>query len=274
MDFEINDSPKKKTPKKIKLQDPGISLEKLEEIKNLNSNVESFENRFKKKFESKKKEIFLKEDLPQDQFVNMPGEDILESPVSGPIDTSWKGKISYELKDEVAVDFNAKLVHINGPKIEEYIPLLLKIENRLSLEELLKYIPDIDQSNTRYATVGYFLPEESTLNDDYNKLFLYLKKVNRGGVFTIPSHPLFTELFVFPLSKSDILPTFINANEYNREYEDTLIGIFISKTTSKKRKFKNDSNLKGIKKQKLNNDSINEVGDEKKETNFEENLIT
>jgi len=57
MDFD-NDSPKKRQPKKIKLQDPGISLEKLEEIKN--SNIDSFENRLQKRKsldETKKKKI-------------------------------------------------------------------------------------------------------------------------------------------------------------------------------------------------------------------------
>jgi len=93
------------------------------------------------------------------------------------------------------------------------------------------------------------LPNES--NDDYNKLYHHLKTINRGAVLTLPKDSIFAELYIFPLSKSDTLPSYINPSEYNRKNEDSLMGVFISKK-GKKRKISNSS-LQESKKQKHNN---------------------
>jgi len=107
------------------------------------------------------------------------------------------------------------------------------------------------------------------IEKDIKKLYAYLKKVKRGGVFTIEkkkdSKVEFQELYVFPLGASDVLPTFIRFSEYDREYEDTLLGVFITKATNKRKSVPVEKTKKKSRKQ---SNSIKSPKHEEKKNSF------
>jgi len=148
----------------------------------------------------------------------------------------WSGRIIYQWK---GYDFDLMLnaFHINGPNVGSYLPRVMKIEQRISLDQLIKYVPKIDFSSSRKRTCVYFEISDKGSEGDkktYRKLFAHLKKINRGGVFAIRPDELigvdssfFKELYIFPLGASDNVPPFLG-DEYDRDLEDMLIGIFLT----------------------------------------------
>jgi len=149
---------------------------------------------------------------------------------------NWRGNIKYSWK-ECDVDFLVNLFHINGPEVENMLPNLLNIENRLDIQELRQYLPKISFSTSRNKTACYFFQPQSEKGlDEYRKLFTYLHKIKRGGVFGLnKDQNFFQELYVFPLSKGEEIPYLVNKSEIDIN-EDLLIGVFLTDKRGIKRK--------------------------------------
>jgi len=154
----------------------------------------------------------------------------------------WCGNIKNSWK-ECEVDIVVNVYHINGPQVENMLPSLLSIENRLDLKELHKYLPKITGSTSRNRTACYFQPKSEEHLDGYRKLFSYLQKINRGGVLANKQQGLFQELYIFPLAKGENIPSFISSNDIDIK-EDLLIGVFLTDKRGIKRKSEDDSYLK------------------------------
>lgn len=114
---------------------------------------------------------------------------------------------------------------------------------RMTLSSLLNYISQLEFSSSRNKTTVYFdifhenQNQESSQEEkkNYKILFQELRKKDRAGVIKIEKEKIigvhwnfFKELYIFPLSASDPVPSFINSDEYDRDLEDMLIGVFIT----------------------------------------------
>lgn len=149
-------------------------------------------------------------------------------------ESTWLGVIEYKYKD-FDIQFPCSCYPINGVSVEEYVPRVLKITNRMSRDALLTYLPKIDYSATRNRTCVYFDVEEQ-YQSDYKLLFDHLRQINRGGVISLEqgtrtygmSSAFFKEIYIFPLAASDRVPPFIRDDEYDRDLKDTLIGVFLT----------------------------------------------
>jgi len=146
---------------------------------------------------------------------------------------SWTGFLRYKSK---ALDLKlpASGFHINGPLVEEHMPLILTVGHRMPLEQLLAYLPKIDFSATRNRTCIYFEAEEGE-KANYQALFQTFRSADRAAVVSIDKSSVigvnasfFKELYVFPLAASDPVPSFINDQDYDRDLEDMLIGVFLT----------------------------------------------
>jgi len=79
-------------------------------------------------------------------------------------ESSWLGILEYKYKD-FDIQFPCTCHPINGPSVEEYLPRVLKITNRMTRDQLLQYLPKIDFSATRNRTCVYFDVEEQYQRD-------------------------------------------------------------------------------------------------------------
>jgi hypothetical protein len=149
----------------------------------------------------------------------------------------WSGKISYHNQNFV-FQFSVIGWHVNGPQVEPYIPLSMRIDNRTNLSELLHYLPKLDQSTSRNRSCIYFeaAPSEEV---EYRNFFVHLKDSNRGGVIAIEDNAdknFLKELYIYPLSSRDPIPPFLKGYELilNRKGLDTLIGVFLTSKVAPK----------------------------------------
>eukprot|EP01125_Pyxidicula_operculata_P000118 TRINITY_DN1016_c1_g1_i3.p2 TRINITY_DN1016_c1_g1~~TRINITY_DN1016_c1_g1_i3.p2 ORF type:complete len:961 (-),score=260.57 TRINITY_DN1016_c1_g1_i3:283-3165(-) len=196
---------------------------------------------------NEEKEVDLDIDLGDVNIEPMIEADIIAPPILVPTsdvktidfkDSGWSGRVDYSFKG-LSFSLGLDMYHINGIDMEDLLPPVLRVENRIVLNDLIKYLSKLENSSSRAVTSVYFEVSSKDSEKDkstYKKFFQHLKKMKRGGVFTISPSDLqpgidrgyFKEMYIFPLSAHESLPQFIKGDEYDHESDDMLVGVFLT----------------------------------------------
>lgn len=121
----------------------------------------------------------------------------------------WTGAIT---KPVGRVHFTA--YELSGPSVASLLPSEFEYIGRMKLDQLYKYLSQLDYSKSCKRSLLYMLwPTEEGNDVRYNAFYNYFYRSGRGAVLKPPSIEV-KEIFLFPINMAKGRPRFVSDSEY------------------------------------------------------------
>eukprot|EP01130_Rhizamoeba_saxonica_P015659 TRINITY_DN7074_c0_g1_i1.p1 TRINITY_DN7074_c0_g1~~TRINITY_DN7074_c0_g1_i1.p1 ORF type:complete len:613 (-),score=123.01 TRINITY_DN7074_c0_g1_i1:259-2097(-) len=147
--------------------------------------------------------------------------------------TNWSGNILYTI-DNYDITLKLRSYHLDGPKVENYVPSILNVDKRMNLTQLKKYLVQIENSSSRIRTVCNFETISPVYDSQYTSLIHHLLQIDRGGVFVDYElkenvhKKFFKELYILPVRANENLPFLRDQDSLLNNSKDHLIGVYLT----------------------------------------------
>ena len=156
---------------------------------------------------------------------NEEGEENIEESENNAV--VWEGHIKTTTTHKFKV--NAIKISGEGKLATKTIPETLLQVGRMDINQLNKYLPELQYSTSRKLEVVLFEPATPQTEEEnaYTSAFDNLMTSNRAAVLKIPQ---FKEAYIVPISRTSIIPEWLDG--YRSNGQDRLFGALVSARTT------------------------------------------